>query len=1104
MTECPTEEQLSRYVASGGDDGEIAAHIRECPACRLWVEEARANEQLLRSLHQKIGQEGSLSFPHSSTAVEDLDATARPAVLPQPVVGYRILREIGRGGMGVVYQAEQEATRRTVALKMLLEGPFAGRASRRRFEREVELAVTLDHPNIATIYDSGLRQGRYYFAMDYIDGETLDAYVDSHDLSIKDRLRLVMKVCEAVSHAHQRGIIHRDLKPSNVRVDSRGEPHILDFGLAKMVEPAGDESLLVSVSHQVIGTFPYMAPEQVAASHKEVDVRTDVYALGLVLYKLLTGHFPYRVVGQIGDVVRNITESEPRPPSALNSDVDNEVETIVLKALAKEKERRYQSAGELAADIQRYLAGEPIEAKRDSGIYVFKKALRRHRLGFSVAAGILLLLVAFAVAMAWLYARAERNRVLANQRAAEAATAREDEQRARYHTTIALAESEARQGRFGKVPELLKSCPERFRGWEWGFLLAQCPLEERRIETGIKAPIKCAISRDGQWYAANTSDQELILWDLVEGREHWRATLPSECEAIAFHPKEDMLVTSQHGRLKKYDLATGERTFLSEDFILDPLFVVSSMAFTTDGRQLYCGSNEEIHLVDTDRWRVTRVFATAGARHDSPLAITPDGRFLASGRQSSSEIRIWDTRSGQLLWDFQAFEDWAQVSALTMTSRIIVCSALGRIAAWDMETRKCVYSHDMHLQDIASMVISPSQDVLAAGCLDGTTTVFDFADGNALLTLENNSSIRALQLPQNGDELVVADNDGNMREFAGKPPHNGTQDSSHIGLGQSPAGGTQVTFSSDGNILASLDYSHTVRAWNTRTWRSIGELVDEDINYRFLAFRPGTQQLAVGVHNRVRFYDAKTLKAVREIPVEGLVTQGEFDASGHHLAVTYGDFGPCGKDAFLIDLHGHQTSHRHFKVDDDVVVAISSDGTQVAMAHWHNFHVRVWDVATGQLIKHLRHYPTPMDSVTFHPRGKFLATGGRDGTIGVWDLVEGTLIHKLKGHTGSVTAIVFSPDGSRLFSTSTDYSTRVWDWQSGQQLLSMVDENYFSLELDFSDDGLMLAGTSASPNTWVKTALPWHDTDYPGDKSMLFESRVSMYRKQRNATADDP
>ncbi|MCK6455412.1 MAG: protein kinase [Phycisphaerae bacterium] len=298
-----------------------------------------------------------------------------PIGLPE-IEGYDLIREIGRGGMGIVFKAVQRSTKRPVALKVLLEGPFASEQARRRFEREIELAAQLRHPCIVPIYDSGRSGGRMYYAMEYVHGQALSEYVRTHALPQRDRLKLFLRICGAVSYANLRGVVHRDLKPANILVDADGEPRVHDFGLAKM---GGAQDMTTSVTAQIIGTPAYMAPEQVTGDPTAVDPRTDVYSLGIILYELVTGRMPYPTTGALGQVLNHITQTDPERPSRLDRDVSSELEAILLKALAKRKDDRYQSVSALADDVSRYLAGEPIQARPAGALYLLGKALWPHR-----------------------------------------------------------------------------------------------------------------------------------------------------------------------------------------------------------------------------------------------------------------------------------------------------------------------------------------------------------------------------------------------------------------------------------------------------------------------------------------------------------------------------------------------------------------------------------------------------------------------------------------------------------------------------------------------------------------------------------------------------
>ena len=384
----PVEERSAFLRKASGGDVELRTEV----------------ESLLE--HDQAAGDAFMRVPAAPSGPRSTEARDRTKLVPQPadgattpprpdIGGYEITRELSRGGQGVVYQALQKSTKREVAIKILLAGPYATDSAQRRFEREIELVAQLRHPDIISIFHSGTTaDGLPFYVMDYVRGLPLKEYVRANNLTLEETLELFVTVCEAVQYAHQKGVIHRDLKPTNILVDGNGTPRILDFGLAKPLGAPGGSS--ISATLEIIGTLPYMSPEQAGGSTDEIDTRTDVYSLGIILYELLTGQRPYPVEGRIADVLRHILETQPTPPTrswtrdagitrrgtrrlrAGECPIDSELEAIVFKALAKERERRYQSAGELARDIRHYLRGEPIEAKSDLLAYVLWRQARRY------------------------------------------------------------------------------------------------------------------------------------------------------------------------------------------------------------------------------------------------------------------------------------------------------------------------------------------------------------------------------------------------------------------------------------------------------------------------------------------------------------------------------------------------------------------------------------------------------------------------------------------------------------------------------------------------------------------------------------------------------
>ena len=344
------------------------------------------------------------------------------AKVPSTIGSYRIIRLLGEGGMGAVYEAEQDQPRRRVALKVI-KSAWADRELLRRFELESQTLGRLHHPGIAQIYEAGAAETSFgsqpFFAMEIIRGKPLIEYAEAKHLNTRQRLALMIQICEAVEHAHQRGIIHRDLKPGNILVEESGQPKILDFGLARVTD--GDmQATRQTDMGQLLGTLAYMSPEQVTADPLALDTRSDVYALGVILYELLAGRLPYEVSRHVYEVVRTIQQVDPKPLSSINRAYRGDIETIAAKALEKDKTRRYGSAAELAADIRRYLEDRPIAAKPASTSYQLRKFARRNKVLVTGTFAVFLTLIVGVVVSTWQAVRARRAEVRAQ---AETATA---------------------------------------------------------------------------------------------------------------------------------------------------------------------------------------------------------------------------------------------------------------------------------------------------------------------------------------------------------------------------------------------------------------------------------------------------------------------------------------------------------------------------------------------------------------------------------------------------------------------------------------------------------------------------------------------------------
>ncbi|MCH9034821.1 MAG: serine/threonine protein kinase, partial [Planctomycetes bacterium] len=391
----------------------------------------REHQDLMPELGDRLRLLRAMDIAATSlhTASSSIDENELPAkednpdieFLCQALDGYEMLDQIDYGGQGRVFRAIQRATNRTVAIKVLLDGPLASKRQRDRFSREIELISRLKDPGIVTVYDSGTVRGRPYLVMEFVDGLPIDDYVLAERPDVEGRIRLFLQVCHAIAVAHRYGIIHRDLKPANILVDGETRVHVLDFGLAKELQQAAYSGSKDSLSDtgQIIGTLRYLSPEQAWGQNDKIDTRSDVYTLGIVLFEMLTGLPPYPINGHREEVLRRIRVLEPcRLSKAIamaggdgvveTKHVDRDLETIVLRCLKKEPEHRYQSVLALSEDLERYLRGDAIEARAASSLYVLRKTFRKFRVHVIVATAFLLLLVSALAVTTVLWNRAER------------------------------------------------------------------------------------------------------------------------------------------------------------------------------------------------------------------------------------------------------------------------------------------------------------------------------------------------------------------------------------------------------------------------------------------------------------------------------------------------------------------------------------------------------------------------------------------------------------------------------------------------------------------------------------------------------------------------
>jgi WD40 repeat protein/serine/threonine protein kinase len=1011
---------------------------------------------------------------------------ASPAVAgpPRPEVpGYEILGELGRGGMGVVYRALQAKLNRLVALKMILAGGHAGEQELRRFRAEAEAVARLQHPNVVQIYEVGEQDGLPYFSLEFCPGGSLEKKLAGTPLPPREAAALTETLARAVHAAHQRGIVHRDLKPANVLLTSPtdaglpaggrpswGTPKITDFGLAKKLDDAAGPT----ASGAIMGTPSYMAPEQAGGQGKQVGPAADVYALGAILYQLLTGRPPFKAA-TLMDTVLQVLNDEPVPPKRLQPKVPRDLETICLKCLAKEPHKRYLSAEALAADLGRFLAGRPIVARP---ISLIERILRWH-LNFwrrnpveaigAHAVMLLLILSAVLLVMSNVQLKQEQKQTQEARQKTEAAL--EKERQTSYFQSIALAERELARNNPGRAEELLAACPEHLRGWEWHYLKRRRFQEPLTLRGHSEWALCVAFSPDGRRLASGSFRVGLIptgeikIWDRASGREI--RTLPGHfgpAAGVAFSPDGTRLASAGWDTtIKLWDLATGEvlHTFAGHTQY------VSTLAFNPDGTRLSStGGDQTVRVWDPATGRPLRTLRghTGGGYG---VAFHPDGRRLASS-SSDGTVKLWDTVTGEALRTFAAHTGIVLSIAFSRDGRLLAAGGIdGNVRLWDTATGRHVRTLLGPVAVVTRVAFSKDGLRLAAGSWEKAVRVWDVASGQEVVALGGHGDmVMDVAFSPDGHQLASASLDRTVKVWDATPLPAGNDPASPALRGHS-ALITGLEFSPDGKRLASASFDQTVILWDLASRQAIltfrgndGPIFsvgfDQDgqrlasaslggtIKVRdsstgkdiqtlhgfggLMALSPDGQRLvSVQEGGNVQVWDVTTGKAVHTIARAHLATiMGvAYSPDGRHIATASWDKtvklwdAATGKVVRTLSGHGHVV-HR---------VAFSRDGQRLASVSWDQT-AKVWDVTTGKLVCTFDGHRERLGSVVFSPDGKLVATAGDDNTVRIWEATTGAERHKIGGHAGHVMGVAFSPDGQRL-ATASGYrgqgEVQIWD-----------------------------------------------------------------------------
>ena len=1071
---------------------------------------------------------------------DDLFASSDVTEQPGTVIGrYKLLERIGEGGMGVVYRAQQEQPiQREVALKIIRLG-MDTKSVIARFEAERQALALMEHPNISRVFDAGATEaGRPYFVMELVRGVPITEYCRINQLGTESRLGLFMQVCQAVQHAHQKGIIHRDIKPTNILVaqrDGTAVPKIIDFGVARATKCELSEMALFTQAQAFVGTPAYMSPEQTETGGNDIDTRTDIYSLGVLLYELLTGTTPFEsdALWRTGldECRRMIREAPPARPSARvaalttpNTDADSrhpqdrppipidvlrsDLDWIVMKCLEKDRRRRYETANELVMDVQRYLRGEPILARPPSTLYRMRKRLRRNK----VVVGATILLVLAAVVGSWQAVRATlaereqsrlhgvaqealRNEALQRRRAEaeEAATL----QRA-YNSDMNLVQQALAANNRGRVVSLLERyqpTPGRpdLRQWEWRYFWNQSRGQATVTLPAQSSPIEAvAVSPEGRFLASRDRLGRLKLWDLAQRAE--LAVLVSEGfgpQTFAFSRNGDRLAAASISGRRQSNVTvwTTATQQISERFSCAG--VIQALVFDSDGTHLTMASQDTTVQVWDFAGQQLHAVHSPGAetrrRRGRQVAISASGALLAVGE--GGRVRVLDMESGTERASADVFEGDIAALAFSGDEQLLAASPLFTGASRDIKLLSTVSGKETarlvgHRSWVPGVSFTPDGKRLVSAGSDQTIRVWNVENGRELAALQGHlSEVYCLAVAGDGRTVVSGGKEGELLGW----------DLEHLEPRRRfetlPTTVADFCFLPTSREILTVNADGTVGLWNTDTLQQEESITALGSNVHELLVSPDGKLLVASTRGhglRVLDWTTRELSAG---PADAMGRGGAMEMVGFiddgRTLVTLGP-DPTIRLWDTVSWQSQATWPLERRAPWFRSQSVLSPDQRSLIVEGFEGRLRFVDLRTGKT------ETVPgvekdwgITGMAFTPDGALLATGSAEGTVSLWDAARREVVDELRGHLNGVHAVAFSPDGQRLASASQgDEAVKLWDITTRHEVATLEGEGFVRGHLRFSPDGTLLVAVNAAGTMHVWRAPSFDEIASPAEPSV--------------------